>query len=125
MPEEKNQKAKFFCESCGAQVPAKARVCPTCGRFFSSVRCPRCGFTGMVSAFTHGCPKCHYAMSKKELYGFDDDDNMYHDDPEDSSSGKKKKRRRNKSGYSGDGSNRSLNISEETPTWLFMASIVA
>ena len=35
--------AKFFCESCGAEVPRNARFCKKCGRFFASVRCPNCG----------------------------------------------------------------------------------
>ena len=58
----KKQKAKFFCENCGAEVPADARVCKNCGRFFSSVRCPACGATGSASKFAKGCPVCGYAM---------------------------------------------------------------
>ena len=56
------QKAKFFCENCGAEVPADARVCKNCGRFFSSVRCPVCGAGGSASKFSKGCPVCGYAM---------------------------------------------------------------
>lgn len=56
------RKAKFFCENCGAEVPADARVCKNCGRFFSSVRCPSCGATGSASRFAKGCPVCGYAM---------------------------------------------------------------
>ncbi|WP_315328639.1 zinc ribbon domain-containing protein [Treponema socranskii] len=55
------QRAKFFCENCGAEVPADARVCKNCGRFFSSVRCPACGATGSASKFAKGCPVCGYA----------------------------------------------------------------
>ncbi|MBQ9239438.1 MAG: zinc ribbon domain-containing protein [Treponema sp.] len=57
------QKAKFFCENCGAEVPEKARVCQHCGKFFASVRCPMCGTIGSVSQFTHGCPQCGYART--------------------------------------------------------------
>ena len=54
-------KSKFFCENCGAEVKHNAKVCPYCGRFFSAVRCPRCGFTGDASMFRAGCPNCGYA----------------------------------------------------------------
>ncbi len=54
--------AKFFCENCGALVPANARMCPHCGRFFSSVRCPQCGKTGSSKTFENGCPRCGYAV---------------------------------------------------------------
>lgn len=65
-----NKKAKFFCENCGAEVPENARVCKNCGKFFISVRCPRCGATGPHSDFENGCPKCGYAVpsaSKKNI----------------------------------------------------------
>jgi predicted RNA-binding Zn-ribbon protein involved in translation (DUF1610 family) len=52
----------FFCESCGAEVPLRARECPRCGRFFQSVRCPSCGFTGEEALFTQGCPVCGYTV---------------------------------------------------------------
>ncbi len=60
---KKFEKAKFYCESCGAEVPQNARVCTNCGKFFSSVRCPKCGKTGKTEEFIHGCPKCGYAVS--------------------------------------------------------------
>ncbi|MCR4821555.1 MAG: zinc ribbon domain-containing protein [Treponema sp.] len=60
----KKQSAKFFCENCGAEVPQNARVCRHCGKFFSSVRCPVCGTTGMPSKFTNGCPTCGYAVGR-------------------------------------------------------------
>ena len=41
-----DKEAKFFCESCGSEVPRKSRFCPVCGKFFASVRCPKCGHTG-------------------------------------------------------------------------------
>ena len=27
----KSKEAKFFCESCGSEVPRNSKVCPTCG----------------------------------------------------------------------------------------------
>ena len=64
-----SKKAKFFCENCGSEVASKARFCPKCGKFFAAVRCPNCGHTGNVRDFKKGCPKCHYAMSKNDLFG--------------------------------------------------------
>ena len=63
------KKPKYFCENCGEEVNAKARFCPHCGKFFSSVRCPNCGHTGSVENFKKGCPACHYAISEEELRG--------------------------------------------------------
>lgn len=56
------KKPKFFCEYCGAEVRRNDRVCPKCGKFFASVRCPACGFTGDTAAFRDGCPACGYAV---------------------------------------------------------------
>jgi len=53
---------RYFCEHCGAEVKANARVCPRCGRFFSSVKCPKCGFVGESDDFRAGCPICGYAL---------------------------------------------------------------
>ena len=63
---KKEQHAKFFCENCGAEVPENAKVCRHCGRFFSSVRCPKCGASGPSSMFDKGCPNCGYAMNDSE-----------------------------------------------------------
>jgi hypothetical protein len=52
----------FFCENCGAQVPLRAKECPRCGRFFQSVRCPSCGFTGEDALFNQGCPVSGYTV---------------------------------------------------------------
>lgn len=60
----KKKKAKFFCEHCGYEVPSKAKVCNHCGRFFSNVRCPKCGREGASNEFIHGCPDCGYAKRK-------------------------------------------------------------
>jgi ssDNA-binding Zn-finger/Zn-ribbon topoisomerase 1 len=38
-----------------------AKSCPQCGRFFASVRCPHCGFTGRDEDFVRGCPVCGYS----------------------------------------------------------------
>lgn len=57
------KKAKFFCENCNAEVDKNARFCTKCGKFFASVRCPKCGYTGSSHDFASGCPKCGYADS--------------------------------------------------------------
>jgi uncharacterized membrane protein YvbJ len=56
-----NKKPRFFCDNCGAEVPMAAKSCPQCGRFFASVRCPKCGFTGRDEDFVRGCPVCGYS----------------------------------------------------------------
>lgn len=53
---------KFFCEFCGTEVKQNDRVCTHCGKFFASVRCPSCGFTGVSKLFRDGCPACGYAV---------------------------------------------------------------
>ncbi len=53
---------RYFCEHCGAEVKGNARICPRCGRFFSSVKCPKCGFVGVSEDFRAGCPVCGYAL---------------------------------------------------------------
>ena len=53
-------KARFFCESCGAEVRHSERKCPSCGKTFTAVRCPRCGFEGGAKQFARGCPACGY-----------------------------------------------------------------
>ncbi|MCR5188354.1 MAG: zinc ribbon domain-containing protein [Treponema sp.] len=60
---KKSKEAKFFCESCGSEVPRNSKVCPTCGKFFASVRCPQCGRTGTNDDFKNGCPTCGYALN--------------------------------------------------------------
>jgi predicted amidophosphoribosyltransferase len=57
---------KFYCENCGAEVPLLAKSCPQCGRSFTSVRCPSCGFTGEESLFRRGCPICGFSLKKAE-----------------------------------------------------------
>ena len=58
--------ARFFCENCHAEVSARDKVCPSCGRFFSLVRCPRCGLTGEARRFRHGCPSCGYTGTEAD-----------------------------------------------------------
>ncbi len=66
---DEKAKAKYFCENCSYEVKANARFCPNCGKFFSSVRCPKCKTIGTVKDFKNGCPNCHYSMTSEELYG--------------------------------------------------------
>jgi hypothetical protein len=56
-------RAKFFCENCKHEVKPNSKVCPHCGRFFTAVKCPACGFTGENKLFTLGCPNCGYSGS--------------------------------------------------------------
>lgn len=58
----KKKKAKFFCENCGHEVAEDAKVCRHCGKFFISVRCPKCGKVGSADIFKKGCPQCGYSM---------------------------------------------------------------
>jgi hypothetical protein len=53
-------KARFFCESCGAEVSHSQKVCPSCGKTFTAVKCPQCGFEGGAKQFARGCPRCGY-----------------------------------------------------------------
>jgi ssDNA-binding Zn-finger/Zn-ribbon topoisomerase 1 len=57
------KKPRFFCDNCGAEVAMSAKSCPACGRFFASVRCPKCGFTGKDEDFVRGCPACGYSAA--------------------------------------------------------------
>jgi predicted RNA-binding Zn-ribbon protein involved in translation (DUF1610 family) len=57
--------ARFYCENCGAEVNRGAGRCPSCGRLFSSIRCPGCGFTGDEALFKKGCPVCGYCTKNE------------------------------------------------------------
>jgi predicted RNA-binding Zn-ribbon protein involved in translation (DUF1610 family) len=57
---------RFFCENCGAEVPRNAKSCPRCGRFFASIKCPSCGFTGEAGLFSGGCPVCGYSAPSRK-----------------------------------------------------------
>ncbi|MFA6507973.1 MAG: zinc ribbon domain-containing protein [Treponemataceae bacterium] len=52
---------RFFCEHCGAEVSRNAHRCSACGRHFSSILCPKCGFSGSEALFSAGCPSCGYS----------------------------------------------------------------
>lgn len=62
-------KARFFCESCGAEVGHSEKVCPSCGKTFTAVKCPRCGFEGGAKQFGRGCPQCGYLNVLSPLAG--------------------------------------------------------
>ncbi|MDR2659259.1 MAG: hypothetical protein LBC27_04640 [Spirochaetaceae bacterium] len=61
----KKKKSRFFCDGCGTEVSAETERCPRCGKFFASIRCPACGFTGDTAAFSKGCPSCGYSARKR------------------------------------------------------------
>lgn len=65
----KSKEAKFFCESCGSEVPRNSKTCPMCGKFFASVRCPQCGRIGSNDDFKNGCPTCGYAVNPDDGFG--------------------------------------------------------
>lgn len=117
-----SKKAKYFCENCGAEVSANARFCPNCGKFFAAVRCPRCSYTGTIKDFKFGCPKCHYAMTKDELYGTQNQ--------EETLDGRKHKLSRKsknliKKSFVAHQNQTKKNISSDSPTWLLIISILA
>jgi len=58
--------ARFYCKSCGKEVEAHAENCSHCGKEFTAVRCPKCGFTGELDLFSQGCPSCSYGGSRGE-----------------------------------------------------------
>lgn len=116
---DKSTKAKYFCENCGSEVAANARCCPKCGKFFSSVRCPSCGHMGTVHDFKNGCPSCHYAMSEAEINGTDEGGSGTLDGRKHKLSSKSK--RKIKKAFN---SYDSRSIGEDTPAWLFVASII-
>lgn len=63
------EKPKFYCETCGREVPADVDECPYCGMAFYGVMCPRCGHSGPASEFSKGCPKCGYRSPGGEGFG--------------------------------------------------------
>lgn len=114
-----NKKAKYFCENCSAEVAANAKFCPKCGKFFSSVRCPKCGHTGPSSAFKSGCPECHYAMPENQNQGYSTKDGIRH-----SLSSKSKKEIKNAfSAYAEKNGNQKNAIGDGAPLWLLLILI--
>jgi hypothetical protein len=55
----------YFCDFCGKEVPGQAKICPYCGHYFTSVRCPRCDFTASAAKFRYGCPACGYSSPEQ------------------------------------------------------------
>jgi len=55
------KKPRFFCDHCGSEVGSDVKTCPHCGRYFASVRCPSCGYSGPDEMFGGGCPMCGYS----------------------------------------------------------------
>ena len=110
-----DNEAKFFCENCGSEVPRKSRFCPVCGKFFASVRCPKCGHTGASEDFKKGCPECGYAVnSNVSLAQNKDSDDLFEKHIE--SKNKIILNKSNKSNKSGqDGS---------LPVWIYITSIL-
>ncbi|MGL4987194.1 MAG: double zinc ribbon domain-containing protein [Treponemataceae bacterium] len=51
---------KFSCDFCQTEVPLDAVICPTCGRSFSAIKCPKCNYKGSSAEFNNGCPKCRF-----------------------------------------------------------------
>ena len=119
------QKAKFFCEFCGSEVAAEARVCPKCGSFFASVRCPQCGKTGTVRDFKKGCPRCHYAITEEEIWGKNKEISAEADESEEKT--KKTKVKKNKNNRSSLQEDENIDVksrkSEAGPAWLFFVSL--
>ena len=110
-----DNEAKFFCENCGSEVPRKSRFCPVCGKFFASVRCPKCGHTGASEDFRKGCPECGYAVnSNVSLAQNKDSDDLFENYNE--SKNKiilNKSNKTNKSGQDG-----------SLPVWIYITSIL-
>lgn len=107
-----DNEAKFFCENCGSEVPRKSRFCPVCGKFFASVRCPKCGHTGASEDFRKGCPECGYAVnSNVSLAQNKDSDDLFENHNE--SKNKIIQNKSNKSGQEG-----------SLPVWIYITSIL-
>ena len=116
-----DNEAKFFCENCGSEVPRKSRFCPVCGKFFASVRCPKCGHTGASEDFKKGCPECGYAVnSNVSLAQNKDSDDLFENHNEsknkiilNKSNKTNKSNKSNKSGQDG-----------SLPVWIYITSIL-
>jgi DNA-directed RNA polymerase subunit RPC12/RpoP len=60
------EKPKFYCETCGREVPVDVDECPYCGMRFYGVMCPRCGMSGPAEIFENGCPRCGYRSFREK-----------------------------------------------------------
>jgi len=112
---KKFEKAKFFCESCGAEVSQNARVCTNCGKFFSAVRCPHCGRVGKTEEFIHGCPECGYAVSPSQSF--------YPSDRKSSSSNKKRNSNFSISSIFGVKKNKAA-YESKLPVWIYIVCLL-
>jgi len=63
------KKPRFFCDNCGYEVSSDVKACPYCGRFFSSIRCPACDYSGPDKMFQNGCPMCGYSAPPPQKTG--------------------------------------------------------
>ncbi len=89
---------KFFCENCNNEVKRNTRVCPHCGKFFASVKCPQCYCEGSSDEFLGGCPSCGYAV-----------------EPNSGKNKKKSKRKKTKSNYN----YKSNRYDDPLPWWIY------
>ena len=126
MKKKKSKEAKFFCESCGSEVPRNSRVCPTCGKFFASVRCPQCGRIGSNDDFKNGCPTCGYAVNPDSLTS----GNSYNSAGSRFGNNRKKARRFGVRGMLGLANKRSAvnnsntYVESDLPFWVYLISIM-
>ncbi len=58
---------KFYCESCGEQVPINVERCPGCRRVFFAVMCPLCKYEALPREFRYGCPSCGYMSRRMKI----------------------------------------------------------
>ena len=56
----------FYCNHCGKKVARNAAKCPSCGRYFGAILCPKCGYSGSEGEFSGGCPSCGYLGDRAE-----------------------------------------------------------
>jgi uncharacterized membrane protein YvbJ len=61
------KKKMFYCDSCGTAVDSTARKCPSCGRYFTAIACPKCSYEGLYNEFEDGCPSCGYLADASEM----------------------------------------------------------
>jgi hypothetical protein len=61
---DNDMKARFYCAYCSTEVGPRAVKCPKCGKYFSAVTCPSCGFKGDANTFLNGCPVCGYLVQQ-------------------------------------------------------------
>ena len=120
----KSKEAKFFCESCGSEVPRNSKTCPTCGKFFASVRCPQCGRIGSNDDFKNGCPTCGYAVNPDDGFGHGSSGGFMG-----ASAGRGKNGRYGSRNLLGLGRNKSVAASggyveSSLPWWVYLVSIV-